>query len=121
MTNPFNLRNIEYMAVYPNGRPDEKVLLIVAKEMGERWLIYAPRVIAHSLEMEQDLSAREIYDSRGHKIAEYCSAREVIINNEMYILADEKTYFNIMPLDKPHKPLVKKEEVEKLFGCQIDG
>ena len=121
MTNPFNPRNIEYMAVYPNGRPDEKVLLIVAKEMGERWLIYAPRVIAHSLEMEQDLSAREIYDSRGHKIAEYHSAREIVINNELYVLADEKTYFNIVPLDRQHKPLVKKEEVEKLFGCQIDG
>ena len=119
--NPFYPTNIEYMAVYPNGRPDEKVLLIVAKEKGERWLIYAPRVITHSLEMEQDLSAREIYDCRGHKIAEYCSAREVIINNEIYVLADEKTYFNIMPLDKQHKPLVKKEEVEKLFGCQIDG
>ena len=119
--NPFYPKNIEYMAVYPNGRLDEKVLLIVAKEMGERWLIYAPRVITHSLEMEQDLSAREIYDGRGHKIAEYCSAREVIINNEMYVLADEKTYFNIIPLDKQHKPIVKKEEVEKLFGCQIDG
>ena len=119
--NPFYPKNIEYMAVYPNGRPDEKALFIVAKEMGERWLVYAPRVITHSLEMEQDLSAREIYDSHGYKIAEYCSAREVIINNELYVLADEKTYFNIIPLDKQHKPLVKKEEVEKLFGCQIDG
>lgn len=114
-------KDIEYMAVYPNGRPDEKVLLVIVKEMGERWLVYAPRVTHHSLKMEQDLSAREIYDGRGHRIAEYCSAREMVINNEMYALADEKIYFNIIPLDKQHKPLVKKEEVEKLFGCQIDG
>ena len=118
--NNFHPRNIEYMAVYPNGRPDEKVLLIVAKEKGERWLIYAPRVITHSLEMEQDLSTREIYDGYGHKLAEYCSAREVVVNNELYVLADERTYFNIIPLDKQHKPIVKKEEVERLFGCQIE-
>ena len=121
MTNGFLPRNIEYMVVYPNGRPDEKVLLIIAKEKGERWLIYAPRVMQRALEMEQDLSVREIYDGHGHKLAEYCSAREVIVNNELYVLADEATYFNIIPLDKQHKPTVKKEEVEKLFGCQIDG
>ena len=119
--NPFYPKNIEYMAVYPNGRPNERALLIVTKEMGERWLIYAPRVIAHSIGMKQDLSTHEIHDARGNKLAEYCTAREVVINNEIYVLADEKTYFNIIPLDKQHKPLVKKEEVEKLFGCQIDG
>lgn len=121
MNNSFLPRNIEYMAVYPNGRPDEKVLLIIAKEKGERWLIYAPRVIQRTLEMEQDLSAREIYDGKGRLIAEYCSVREIILNNEVYVLADETTYFNAIPLDKQHKPTVKKEEVEKLFGCQIDG
>ena len=113
-------RNIEYMAVYPNGRPDEKVLLVVLKEKDERWLIYAPRVIQRAIEMEQDLTAREIYDGRGHRIAEYCSAREIILNNEMCVLADDKTYFNIVSLDKQHKPTVKKEEVEKLFGCQVE-
>lgn len=121
MINGFLPKNIEYMVVYPNGRPDEKVLLIVAKEKGERWLIYAPRVIQRTLEMEQDLSAHEIYDGYGHKLAEYCSAREITVNNELYVLADETTYFNIIPLDKQHKPIVKKEEVEKLFGCVIDG
>ena len=114
-------KDIEYMAVYPNGRPNEKVLLVIVKKMGERWLIYAPRVTSDSLEMKQDLSTQEIYNSRGHKIWEYSSIREIVINNEMYLLADEKTYFNIVPLDKQQKPLVKKEEVEKLFGCQIDG
>ena len=119
--NGFLPRNIEYMAVYPNGWPDEKVLLIIAKEKGERWLIYAPRVIQRTLEMEQDLSAREIYDGHGHKLAEYYSAREITVNNQLYVLADEAIYFNIIPLDKQYKPIVKKEEVEKLFGCQIDG
>ena len=121
MINGFSPRNIEYMAVYPNGRPDEKVLLIIAKEKGERWLIYSTRVIQRALEMEQDFSAREIYDGYGHRLAEYCSAREITINNELYVLADEATYFNIIQLDKQLKPIVKKEEVEKLFGCQIDG
>lgn len=119
--NPFYPKNIEYIAVYPNGRPDEKVLLIVAQEMGERWLIYAPRVVVRSLDMEQDLSAREIYDSHGRRLAEFCSAREITINNEMYVLANDKTYFTVVPLDKQHKLTVKKEEIEKLFGCQIDG
>jgi hypothetical protein len=121
MNSSFFPRNIEYMVVYPNGRPDEKVLLIVAKEKGERWLIYAPRVIQRTLEMEQDLTAQEIYDGKGRRIAEYHSVREVILNNEMYVLADETTYFNVISLDKQHKPTVKKEEVEKLFGCHING
>ena len=39
----------------------------------------------------------------------------------MYILANDKTYFTVVPLDKQHKFTIKKEEIEKLFGCQIDG
>jgi hypothetical protein len=112
---------IEYMAVYPNGRPEEKVLLIIATEMGERWLVYAPRVIQRALEVEHDCSSREVWDGRGKKVAEYCSAREIILNNELYVLADEKTYFNVVSLDRPYKPTIKKEEIEKLFGCEING
>ena len=114
-------KNIEYMATYPNGRPDEKVLLIVVTEGMERWLIYTPRAIHYSSNFERDLSAREIYDGHGRKLAEYSSVREMILSNELYILPEKETCFTIIPLDKPLKPIVKKEEVEKLFGCQIDG
>jgi hypothetical protein len=45
----------------------------------------------------------------------------MVINNSLYVLADKETFFNFIALDKQPKPTVKKEEIEKLFGCKIDG
>ena len=53
--------------------------------------------------------------------------RTLKIENTAYLMKNrhnecETWYIKVIYLDGPQsKPIVKKEEVEKLFGCQIDG
>lgn len=116
--------DIEYMVTYPavGCNSSERVLLMVlnTKDSG-RWLVYAPRVVQRNCEMTMDSRYNEYRDARGHTIAEIEQSREVIINNELFALSDNKVFFNLVALDQQYKPTVKKEEVEKLFGCRIDG
>lgn len=122
----FLTRDIEFMTTYPTvgGRPEEKTLLVVArdKELG-RVLLYAPRVINKNVTMEQECCRAEY---RGHHdivLGEYITSRSLTINGELWVLPedDKDTFFSIHTLDKSPARHVKKEEIEKLFGCIIDG
>ena len=118
--------DIEYMTTYPayGGHPEEKTLILIArdKEYG-KVLLYAPKVIHRDLTTEEESCVAEYRSHRDIITGRIVMDRKLAINNEMYILpsGDKSTFFSIIPLDKQSKPTVKKEEVEKLFGCQIDG
>ena len=118
--------DIEYMTAYPKvgGRPEEKVLLVVGRTVeGYRYLIYAPTVILKNTEMEQDIGYTDYYGGKQKTLL--CSiptSRKITLNNEMYVLPnDNDTFFNLIFLDKQPALHVKKGDIEKLFGCVIDG
>lgn len=117
-------QSVEYMTTYPTvgGKSNEKVLMVVLNTLENgRWLLYAPRVIQREMDMETSVNYREV---RGHGnilLDQIPYSREMIINNSFYVLPDEKTFFNLIALDRQPQPTVKKEEIEKLFGCKIDG
>ena len=118
--------DIEYMTAYPKmgGRPEEKVLLVVGKTVeGYRYLIYAPTVILKNTEMEQDVSYTEYYGGKHNTLlGSIPTSRKITLNNEMYVLPnDNDTFFNLIFLDKQPALHVKKGDIEKLFGCVIDG
>ena len=118
--------DIEYMTTYHKmgGRPEEKVLLVIGKTAeGCRYLIYAPTVILRSMEMEQDISYTELYGGkRNTTLVSIPTSRKITLNNEMYVLPDDNdTFFNLIFLDKQPAQHVKKGDIEKLFGCVIDG
>lgn len=118
--------DIEYMTTYPKmgGRPEEKVLLVVGRTVeGCRYLIYAPTVTLKNIEMEQDIDRIEYYGGRDHTLlGSIPTSRKITLNNEMYVLPnDNETFFNLIFLDKQPAPYVKKGDIEKLFGCVIDG
>lgn len=118
--------DIEYMTTYPKvgGRPEEKVLLIVARTVeGYRYLIYAPTVILKNTEMEQDIGYTEYYGGKHNTLlGSIPTSRKITLNNEMYVLPnDNGTFFNLIFLDKQPALHVKKGDIEKLFGCVIDG
>jgi hypothetical protein len=118
--------DIEYMTTYPKmgGRPEEKVLLVVGRTVeGYRYLVYAPTVILKNAEMEQDISYTEYYGGKHNTLlGSIPTSRKIILNNEMYILPnDNDTFFNLIFLDKQPAQHVKKGDIEKLFGCVIDG
>lgn len=118
--------DIEYMTTYPKmgGHPEEKVLLVVGKTMeGYRYLVYAPTVILRNMEMEQDISDTEYYGGKHNTLlGSIPTSRKITLNNEMYVLPnDNDTFFNLIFLDKQPAQHVKKGDIEKLFGCVIDG
>ena len=117
-------QNVEYMAAYPvvNGKNNEKVLIVVLNTLeGSRWLLYAPRVIQRVMDVEASVGYQEVKGYCNILLDKIPFSREMIINNSFYVLPDEKTFFNLVALDEQPKPTIKKEEIEKLFGCKIDG
>ena len=126
MNQPIRPSDIEYMTAYPKmgGRPEEKVLLVVGRTMeGYRYLVYAPTVILTNTEMEQDISYTEYYGGKHNTLlGSIPTSRKITLNNEMYVLPnDNDTFFNLIFLDKQPALHVKKGDIEKLFGCVIDG
>lgn len=118
--------DIEYMTTYPKmgGRPEEKVLLVVGRTVeGYRYLVYAPTVILRNMEMEQDNGYTEYYGGKHNTLlGSIPTSRKITLNNEMYVLPnDNDTFFNLIFLDKQPAQHVKKGDIEKLFGCVIDG
>lgn len=117
-------QNVEYMAAYPavNGKNNEKVLIVVLNTLeGNRQLLYAPRVIQREMDIESSASYQEVRGYCNILLDQIPLSREMIINNSFYVLPDEKTFFNLVTLDRQPKPTIRKEEIEKLFGCKIDG
>ena len=117
-------QDIEFMTTYPavGGQTKEKVLMVVlnTKENG-RWLLYSPSVMHRDIEVESSYNYRDCRDCYGNSLFRDISGREIIINNELYVLGNDKVAFNLVSLDSQQKRIVKKEEIEKLFGCTIDG
>ena len=116
-------QDIEYMTTYPvaGGRANERVLMVVLNtaESG-RWLLYSPSVMQRNIEVEHSHNYRDYRDCRGNTIFRDMIDREVIINNELYVLGNDKVAFNLIALDSQQKRTVKKEEIEKLFGCIVE-
>ena len=118
--------DIEFMTTYPKmgGHPEERVLFIVARTAeGYRYLVYASTVILKNVEMEQEIGHIDCYHAMTHsKLTSIPMGRSLTINNEMYVLPnDNETFFNVIFLDKQPAQHVKKGDIEKLFGCVIDG
>lgn len=117
-------QDVEFTAIYPvdGGRANEKVLIVIFKttESG-RWLLYSPSVMQRNIEVESSHNYRDYRDCRGNTIFRDMLDREVIISNELYVLSNDNVAFKLIALDEQQKRIVKKEEIEKLFGCTIDG
>lgn len=117
-------RDIEYMTTYPKmgGFAEEKVLIIIGRTIeGERYLIYAPSVTQREVGIEQHFDSQEFRNHRGVVLGEITTSRSLTINNELYVLSDNDTFFHFIFLDKQPAPRIKKGDIEKLFGCVIDG
>ena len=116
-------QDVEFMTTYPvvGGRANERVLMVVLNtaESG-RWLVYAPKVIQHEMEVEISTGFMEQRDYRNILLDQIPYSREMIINNNLYVLSDKEAFINLIALDSQHKRTVKKEEIEKLFGCSIE-
>ena len=121
------LKEIEFLVLYPNNEGDKTLLATVITTEGYRALLYAPSVSTPTMEMSSYQECEEYYDARNIPIAKFPGIRTLKIENTAYLMKGhhnecETWYTKVIYLDGPQsKPTVKKEEVEKLFGCHIDG
>lgn len=121
------LKEVEFLTLYPNGEGDKTLLATAITTEGHRVLLYAPSVSTPMMEMNNRQEYEECYNAHNIPIMKLPGMRTLKIENTAYLMKGrhnecETWYIKVVYLDGPQsKPIVKKEEVEKLFGCQIDG
>ncbi len=126
-TNTDYLKEVEFLTLYPNGEGDKTLLATAITTEGYRVLLYAPSVSTPMMEMSSRQEYEECSDVRYVPIMNLPNMRTLKIENTAYLMKGrhnefETWYLKVVYLDgSKSKPTVKKEEVEKLFGCQIDG
>lgn len=121
------LQEVEFLTLYPNKESGRTLFAIATTTKGYRVLLYAPSVSTPITEVNNYQEYETCYDARNIPISSLPSMRTLKIENTVYLMRDhhnecETWHIKVVYLDGPQsKPLVKKEEVEKLFGCRIDG
>ena len=121
------LKEVEFLTLYPNEEGDKTLLATAITTEGHHVLLYAPSVSTPMMEMNSHQEYEEYYNAHNIPIMKLPGMRTLKIENTAYLMKGrhnecETWYIKVVYLDGPQsKPIVKKEEVEKLFGCQIDG
>lgn len=121
------LKKVEFLTLYPNEEGDKTLLATAITTEGYRVLLYAPSVSTPTIELASQEEYEKYYDARNIPVGKLPIMRTLKIENTAYLMKNyhnegETWYIKVVYLDGPQsKPTVKREEVEKLFGCQIDG
>lgn len=121
-----SIKEIEFLTVYPNKDGSNTLLATATTREGYRALLYAPIISRIDLEMEDTRCYTDIRDIRGFSLTEICTQRGLKIDGTVYASHDhkhdEEWYFKVMYLDGPcSKKSIDKADIEKLFGCEING
>ena len=114
---------IEFVNMFPSMNSNDHVFLMTAiTDKGNRVLVYAPMVKLGDYQINsgtdfdcdwRSTSLREITRRR------YCQFITDIFAVKNFNNHDE--FFKVLYLDGNFKQKIKKEEIEKMFGCEIDG
>ena len=121
------LKEVEYLAIYPNNEGDKTFLATALTEGGYRVLLYAPSVTTPQLNMSTIQDYDEIHDARGIPVLHLSRYRGLKIENTAILMKNhhnenEDWYLKVVYLDGPEsKRHINKAELEKLLGCVIDG
>ena len=117
------IKEVEFITTYPKkgSATDNVMVAIVLLENNKRALIYAPAI--HPVNLDFSISEEyEDYGFRGVKLGVIPTTRHVKIGCDLYTISKEnETLFSVVLLDDAPAPHVNKKEIEKLFGCMIDG
>ena len=120
------IEKFEYLTIYPNAEGSNVLLAILLTKAGYRAIMYSPSVSPINLDLDTMYQCEEYRDARNIPIGIVEQSREVKINGQVFAYKNrlhekENWFFKVVYLDGPmSKTIVKKEEVEKLFGCQIE-
>ena len=117
-----NIKDIEFINVFPSASHVGHVFLMTAiTDKGHRVLVYAPLVKVGDFEIATGYDSEADWHTSLYNIVHrrYC---KFITNLFLVERTNTNTeYFKIIYLDGDFKRKIKKEEIEKMFGCEIDG
>ena len=113
---------IEFINMFPSMNNSGHVFIMTAiTDKGNRVLIYARMVM---------LSEADIHSYTDDDYEWRCTLREISLRRhckfmtEMFAVNSTNggsEFFKVVYLDGPFTKHIKKEDIEKLFGCEIDG
>lgn len=116
------IKDIEFINMFPSMNNSGHVFLMTAiTDSGNRVLVYAPMV---------KLSDAQINTYSESEYDWHCTLRDISLRRrcqfmtEMFAVKSTNScneYFKIIYLDGVFTKHIKKEDIEKLFGCEIDG
>jgi hypothetical protein len=117
-----SIKDIEFINMFPSMNSGGHVFIMTAiTDKGNRILVYAPVVKLGEASInsycDEDYSWRTTL--RDITLRRHCQ-----FMTEMFAVNSTNNYdefFKIFYLDGNFKTKIKKSEIEKLFGCEIDG
>ena len=121
------IKKIEFFTIYPNKEGSNTLLMTVITTDGYRGLLYAPHIeeLQVSVEENEDYWHREatLFCTPIHPL---WKERTLVFNGNVLMACDKHNnnewFIKFIYLDGPQsKPTINKEDVEKLFGCEING
>ena len=117
-----SIKDIEFINMFPSMNSTGHVFLMTAiTDKGNRVLVYAPMVKLG--EARIDSYTENDYDWY-RPLREIATRRHCSFMTEMFAVKSingGSEFFKIVYLDGVFTKHIKKEEIEKLFGCEIDG
>ena len=119
-----SIKDIEFINMFPSMNSAGHVFLMTAiTDKGNRVLVYAP--VVRLGEARIDSYTENDYDYDWYRpLREIVARRHCSFMTEMFAVKSANGYdefFKVIYLDGDFKRKVKKEEIEKMFGCEIDG
>ena len=118
-----HIKEVEFITTYPRkgSATDNVMVAIVLLENDKRALVYAPAIRPVNLDFTIS-EEYEDYGFRGIKLGVIPTTRHVKIGCDLYTISKENgALFSVVLLDDAPAPHVNRKEIEKLFGCVIDG
>ena len=117
-----NIKDIEFINVFPSMNHVGHVFIMTAiTDKGHRVLVYAPLVKVGDSEITSGYDSEADWHTSLYNITHrrYCK----FITDLFVVESANKNgeFFKIIYLDGVFKQKIKKEEIEKMFGCEIDG
>ena len=119
------IEEIEFFTSYPNKEGSRTILAVALTSENRRVLCYIPTASILNLSLEEgDVSD---WDIRYVPISSLPQQRRLFIGGQIYandeiIHNGGRWFIKVIPLDGPINPIeVNREDIEKLFGCKING
>lgn len=121
------IKKIEFFTIYPNKEGTNTLLMTVITTDGFRGLLYAPYVEEFDATVEQDeecwYDEKQLFHTPIHAL---WKERKLIFNGNVLMARDKHNnnewFIKFIYLDGPQsKPTVNKKDIEKLFGCEVNG